>query len=130
MWGLVSKFFSWAYLRQPLICPAIVCPRLWIKTMCAIFLSQPCDHFCRYDEAIQMCDHGLLKVADLEDAKRTELKDSRSRAEKLRKEVERNARREAAARKKKEREHAELLGLIKARGVKVTAKMEFGAIAS
>ena len=75
-----------------------------------------------------MCDHGLQKVADLEDAKRTELKDSRSRAEKLRKEVERNARREAAAHNKKEREHAELLGLIKARGVKVTAKMEFGAI--
>jgi len=87
---------------------------------------QCCFHLKRYEEAIQVCDHGLLKVPDLEaSGKRTELKESRSKAEKLKKEVERNARREAAARKKREREHADLLTLIKARGVKViTHKVE------
>ena len=73
----------------------------------------------RYEEAIQLCDQGLLKLSDLDPVKQTELKESRAKAEKSLKERERNARKEAMARKKRERENQQLLDLIKSRGVQV-----------
>ena len=73
----------------------------------------------RYEEAIQLCDHGLLKMPSLEAARVTELKESRAKAEKSLKERERNARREALALKKRQRENQQLLDLVRSRGVQV-----------
>ena len=49
----------------------------------------------------------------------TELKESRAKAEKSLKERERNARREALALKKRQRENQQLLDLVRSRGVQV-----------
>lgn len=80
---------------------------------------QCCFHLRRYEEAIQLCDHGLLKMPSLEAARVTELKESRAKAEKSMKERERNARREALALKKRQRENQQLLDLVRSRGVQV-----------
>ena len=58
-------------------------------------------------------------MPSLEAAKVTELKESRAKAEKSLKERERNARREALALKKRQRENQQLLDLVRSRGVQV-----------
>ena len=73
----------------------------------------------RYKEAVEFCDHGLLKISDLDASKSAELKESRSKAEKFLKEAERNARKEAMAKKKREKESKELTDLIKSRGIQI-----------
>jgi len=78
---------------------------------------QCCFELKRFKEAVRWCDHGLLQGQA--DDKKAELKDLRFKAEKAMKEKERNERKEAMAKKKREREHKQLLDLIKSRGIKV-----------
>jgi len=80
---------------------------------------QCCFHLKRYKEAVEFCDHGLLKISDLDASKSAELKESRSKAEKFLKEAERNARKEAMAKKKREKESKELTDLIRSRGIQI-----------
>ena len=79
---------------------------------------QCCFELKRFKEAMDWCDHGLLKV-EIDESKKAELKTLRFKAEKALKEKERNDRKEAMLKKKKEKEHKQLLDLIKARGIKI-----------
>ena len=60
-----------------------------------------------------------MKISDLDVSKSAELKESRSKAEKFLKEAERNARKEAMAKKKREKESKELTDLIRSRGIQI-----------
>ena len=60
-----------------------------------------------------------MKISDLDASKSAELKESRSKAEKFLKEAERNARKEAMAKKKREKESKELTDLIRSRGIQI-----------